>query len=125
MSAGVVLRAGCGLLLLDRQCTNCCFIAIELIKIMIYYFARPCASWQYGLNGNANGLIRQYVPKGCDFDAESDAYLARIMARLNHCPCKCLAMKMPHEVFFCEICCCISEFNPPERLLVRKNAQKE
>ena len=78
-----------------------------------YYFARPYASWQRGLNENANGLIRQYLPKGCDFDAVSEEDLALIMARLNHRPRKCLAMKTPHEVFFGENRCCTSEFNPP------------
>lgn len=78
-----------------------------------YYFAHPYASWQRGLNGNTNGLIRQYLSKGCDFDAVSDEYLARIMARLNHRPRKCLAMKTPFEVFFGENRCCTSEFNPP------------
>ena len=78
-----------------------------------YYFAHPYASWQRGLNGNTNRLIRQYLPKGCDFDAVSDAYLARIMAWLNHRPRKCLAMKTPYEVFLGESRCCTSEFNPP------------
>ena len=78
-----------------------------------YYFAHPYASWQRGLNGNSNGLIRQYLPKGYDFDAVSDAYLALIMARLNHRPRKCLAMKTPYEVFFGGSRCCTSEFNPP------------
>ena len=81
-----------------------------------YYFAHPYASWQRGLNENSNGLIRQYLPKGCDFDAVSDEYLARIMARLNHRPRKCLAMKTPYEVFFGKSHCCTSEFNPPEVL---------
>ena len=67
-----------------------------------YYFARPYASWQRGLNENTNGLIRQYLPKGCDFDAVSEERIQWIMDRLNHRPRKCLDMKSPYEVFFDE-----------------------
>jgi len=64
-----------------------------------FYFAYPYASWQRGTNENANGLIRQYLPKGSDFAAVTDADLAFIMHRLNNRPRKCLNMKTPNEVF--------------------------
>lgn len=84
-----------------------------------YYFAHPYASWQRGLNENSNGLIRQYLPKGSDFDELSEERLAWMMDRLNHRPRKCLAMKTPYEVFFGEMDCCTSEFNPP--VVVKKH----
>ena len=65
-----------------------------------FYFAHPYASWERGANENANGLVRQYLPKGADFTAVTDAELAHIMQRLNTRPRKCLDMKTPNEVFF-------------------------
>ena len=65
-----------------------------------FYFARPYASWQRGSNENANGLVRQYLPKGSDFAVVTDAELAHIMQRLNTRPRKCLGMKTPNQVFF-------------------------
>lgn len=69
-----------------------------------FYFADPYSPWQRGTNEHTNGLIRQYLPKGCDFDALDDETLRKIMDKLNHRPRKCLGMKTPHEVFFAEKC---------------------
>ena len=65
-----------------------------------FYFANPYASWERGTNENTNGLIRQYLPKGCSFEDVSADQLNEIMDKLNNRPRKCLKMKTPNEVMF-------------------------
>lgn len=65
-----------------------------------YYFAHPYASWERGLNENTNGLIRQYFPKGDDFNSITEEDISRAMDKLNNRPRKCLSMKTPNQVFF-------------------------
>jgi len=65
-----------------------------------FFFAHPYAAWERGANENMNGLVRQYIPKNCDFASVTDAELILIMKRLNHRPRKCLDFLSPFEVFF-------------------------
>lgn len=64
------------------------------------YFAHPYSSWERGTNENTNGLVRQYFPKGRDFQTITEKELAKVEARLNNRPRKCLGMKTPNQVFF-------------------------
>ena len=64
------------------------------------YFADPYSAWQRGLNENTNGLIRQYVPKGCDIRNLTEKLIERIMVRLNNRPRKSLGFLTPNEVFY-------------------------
>jgi IS30 family transposase len=63
------------------------------------YFARPYRSWERGTNENTNGLIRQYFPKGTDFNRVTDEEIERVMDRLNHRPRKTRGFKTPAELF--------------------------
>jgi IS30 family transposase len=64
------------------------------------YFAHPQAAWERGTNENANGLIRQYFPKGTDFADLTARDIEQVMLRLNHRPRKCLGFSSPDMVFF-------------------------
>jgi len=67
------------------------------------YFAHPQAAWERGSNENANGLIRQYFPKGTNFADLSDEDIRKAEMRLNHRPRKCLGFSSPNMVFFQEM----------------------
>jgi IS30 family transposase len=66
---------------------------------MLIYFARPYHSWERGTCENTNGLIRQFFPKGMDFDNVSQEKLDKILELLNNRPRKCLNYRTPNEVF--------------------------
>ena len=65
-----------------------------------YYFARPYASWERGINENTNGLVRQYLKKGSSFSNVNDNLLISLMDKLNSRPRKSLNYLTPNEVFF-------------------------
>lgn len=64
------------------------------------YFAHPYHSWERGLNENMNGLIRQFAPKGSDFNLLTENDVEYIMSQLNNRPRKRLGYKTPNEVMF-------------------------
>lgn len=63
------------------------------------YFARPYHSWERGANENTNGLIRQYIPKGTDFETIDQQYIKDVEDILNNRPRKKLAFLSPNEFF--------------------------
>lgn len=63
------------------------------------YFAHPYASWERGTNENTNGLIRQYFPKGTDFNQVTDEQIEQVMNKLNNRPHKSRGCKSPNELF--------------------------
>lgn len=71
------------------------FTAHELLTQLLHrksmpdiriYFADAYASWQKGAIENMNGLIRQYIPKGANFDNFSDEQILDIQRKINRRP---------------------------------------
>lgn len=71
----------------------------ESLEISVY-FARPYHSWERGANENTNGLIRQYFPKGSDFDLITNQQVQEVQDKLNNRPRKRLDFLSPNEMFF-------------------------
>lgn len=67
---------------------------------MQVYFADPRSPWQRGTNENTNGLIRQFFPKGTDFNLVSAREIKRVENLLNGRPRKSLGYFTPNEVYF-------------------------
>jgi transposase, IS30 family len=65
---------------------------------MAVYFAQPHAAWQRGTNENTNGLLRQFFPKGTDFDHLTHRQIRDVAQRLNDRPRKRLNYRTPKEV---------------------------
>ncbi len=62
-----------------------------------FFFAHPYHSWERGANENTNGLIRQYVPKGTDFQDVTQEYLHYVQHKLNNRPRKKIGFLSPIE----------------------------
>lgn len=54
-------------------------------------------------NENANGLLREFFPKGTDFSKVTHDELVDALAKINGRPRKCLNWKTAHEVFTEEV----------------------
>lgn len=62
------------------------------------YFNRPYSSYERGTNENTNGLIRQYFPKGTNFNRVSEYEIKSVENLLNNRPRKTLGYRTPFEV---------------------------
>lgn len=62
------------------------------------YFAHPYSPWERGTNENTNGLIRDFLPKGTDFNLIKTKRLKEIQNWLNERPRKVLEHDTPLNV---------------------------
>jgi IS30 family transposase len=72
---------------------------IENVTNAKVYFADPGKPNQRGANENANGLLRQYFPKGSSFARISDSDVQKAVRRINSRPRKRLNYLTPEQVF--------------------------
>lgn len=64
------------------------------------YFADPYCSGQKGAVENANKLLRQYFPKGTDFNHVTQTELNKVQAKINRRPREKLDFSTPKDEFF-------------------------
>jgi len=62
------------------------------------YFCNPYSSWEKGGVENVNGMIRNFVPKGCDISKISLSYIKMVQDIINNKPRKSLGYRTPKEV---------------------------
>ena len=86
-------------LTLDNGSEMARFKELERATGMSTYFCRPHSPWQRGANENANGLLRQYFPRGISFRKITEKMAVEAAERLNNRPRKCLGYQTPAEVF--------------------------
>ncbi len=82
------------------------FAAHEIISKSLgvpVYFADPYSSWQKSAIENANGLVRQYIPKSAAFSNFSQQKITKFTAKINERPRKKLNFSTPKECFYKDI----------------------
>jgi IS30 family transposase len=62
------------------------------------YFCRPYHSWEKGGVENYNGLVRQYFPKGHDFETITPERLLEVEDEINNRPRNVLAYQSPNDL---------------------------
>ena len=72
--------------------------AFTLATDIKVYFADPHSPWQRPTNENTNGLIREYFPKGTDFNSVTDAQVQAVQDQLNRRPREVLNGQTPTEI---------------------------
>lgn len=85
-------------LTLDNGFENSDYQSIEEKTGLKTFFAHPYSSHERGANENANGLLREYFPKGTDFATISDEEISRVEYLLNTRPRKRLGWKTPLQM---------------------------
>ena len=71
------------------------------------YFTDTYCSWQKGSNENANGLLREFYPKGRNLSHVNSKTLEKNLAFINARPKKVLSYLSPQDLFnsFLSKCC--------------------
>lgn len=73
---------------------------IEAAHKVRFYFATPYHSWERGSNEHANGLIRQYLPKGTTMANLTQQQCDAIAYKINTRPRKRFNYKTPEQIHY-------------------------
>lgn len=63
------------------------------------FFCEPYHSYEKGSIEQVIGLLRRWIPKGCDLSKVSSRQLKKIEKRVNNRPRKCLQYSTPSDVY--------------------------
>lgn len=74
--------------------------AIALKLDALIFFTHPYSSWEKGAIENTNKLVRQYIPKGADFNTITNKQLLDIQHKINKRPRKKLNFETPKDIFY-------------------------
>ncbi|EKQ12329.1 IS30 family transposase [Lacticaseibacillus paracasei] len=72
----------------------------EIVGTQIY-FAHPYSPWERGTNENANGLLREFFPKGKSLRAVTLVEIQAVQSALNHRPRRILNYLRPCDYYRC------------------------
>ena len=72
--------------------------AFTLATDIKVYFADPHSPWRRPTNENTGGPVREYFPKGTDFNNVTDAQVQAVQGRLNRRPREVLNGQPPTEI---------------------------
>jgi len=65
-----------------------------------FFFAHSYSSWERGINGHSNKLVRQYIPKKQPLEDLNEQEINQIQIKINRRPRKKLGYDTPARVFF-------------------------
>jgi len=82
----------------DRGAEFNCHREFEAQFNAFYYYTHPASPWQKPTVENTNGLLRQFFPRGTDFNELTPSAVAEVQRLLNNRPRKSLGFKTPYEV---------------------------
>lgn len=84
----------------DNGSEFCAHQVISKLLGVPVFFADSYCSWQKGNIENENKLIRQYIPKGSDFDKITPLFICKIQAKINNRPREKLNFSTPKIEFY-------------------------
>ena len=84
---------------LDNGFENTDWQGIEQRTGLDCYHAHAYHSWERGTNENTNMLIRDFFPKGTDFNTIPSGKIKHVQELLNNRPRKTLDWSTPNEMF--------------------------